>query len=114
MSGLSAGLLDRQIVLQTAVTAQSDSGEVTYDWNQATSVTLWAQWIEKGTREIYRYQREGSYIDGVFRTHYISPRPTPEATRVLFDGRIYDVTGVIEIGRAEGVELMVTAHGEMP
>ena len=115
MTGLSAGRLDREIVLQVATTTiQSTSGELTFDWPHATSHTLWAQWFPKGTRETFRFQREGSYIDGVFRIYDVSPRPTPENTRVLFEGRMFDVQGVTELGRGEGLDLAVAAHGEAP
>ena len=114
MSGLSAGLLDRDIVLQTAATVQSDSGEVTFDWDRASSRHLWAQWFAKGTRETFRFQREGSYIDGVFRVYEITPRPTPDNSRILFEGRVFDLQGVTELGRGEGFDLAVVAHGEAP
>jgi head-tail adaptor len=114
MSGLSAGLLDREIVLQTAATVQSDSGEVTYDWDRASSRHLFAAWFPKGTRETFRYQREGSYIDGVFRVYEITPRPTPESSRIVFEGRVFDLQGVTELGRGEGLDLVVVAHGEAP
>jgi head-tail adaptor len=114
MPGLSAGLLDRQMTLQTAATTQSESGEVTYAWDQATSVTVWAQWFPKGTREAFRFQREGAYIDGIVRIYDRSPRPTPENSRIVFDGRVFDVQGVTELGRGEGLDLVVVAHGEAP
>jgi head-tail adaptor len=114
MSGLSAGLLDREIVLQTATTVQSDSGEETFDWDHASSIRLWAQWFPKGTRETFRFQREGSYLDGIFRIYEIAPRPTPDNSRILFEGRVFDLQGVTERGRGEGLDLAVVAHGEAP
>ena len=114
MSGLSAGLLDREITLQTAATVQSDSGEVTYDWASATNRTIWAQWFAKGTRETFRFQREGSYLDGMFRVYDITPRPTPDSSRILFEGRVFDLQGVTELGRGQGLDLSVVAHGEAP
>jgi head-tail adaptor len=112
--GLSAGLLDREITLQVAPPMQSDSGEVTLDWDRAVTVTVWAQWLPRGTRETFRYEREGSYVDGLFKIYDVRPRPTPDNTRILFDGRLFDVQGVTEIGRGEGLELSVVAHGEAP
>ncbi len=110
--GLNSGDLDREIVLETATQTQSDSGEPIVTWGGAE--TVWAQWLSTSTREVFRLQREGSYIDGLFRIYDKSPRPTPEATRVVFEERLYDVTGVVEIGRGEGLELLVVAHGETP
>jgi head-tail adaptor len=112
--GLSAGKLDREIVLQVASPTQSESGEVTFDWDHAESLTLWAEWLPRGTRETFRFEREGSYIDGLFRVYDIVPRPTPDNTRILFEDRVFDVQGVTEIGRGEGLDLAVVAHGEAP
>lgn len=113
MSGLSAGLLDREIVIEVATqSTQSESGEPTFDWTNARRTRVWAQWLPRGTRETFRYEREGSYLDGIFRMYDLSPRPTPENTRVIFEGRIFDVQGVTELGRGEGLDLSVVAHGE--
>jgi head-tail adaptor len=114
MSGLSAARLDREILLQTATTVQSASGEETFDWDSATSLRLWAQWFAKGTRETFRFQREGSYIDGIFRIYDLAPRPTPDNSRILFEGRVFDLQGVTELGRGEGLDLAVVARGEAP
>jgi head-tail adaptor len=112
--GLSAGRLDREIVLQIASPTQSESGAVTFDWDHATSLTLWAEWLPRGMRETFRFEREGAYIDGLFRVYDIVPRPTPDNTRILFENRVFDVQGVTEIGRGEGLDLAVVAHGEAP
>ncbi len=111
---LDAGARDREIVIQTAPVVQSDSGETSFDWANAEEMTLWAQWLPAGTREAWQaQQRLASYVDGVFHIHDISPRPTPENTRILYDGRLFDVKPYIEIEeRGEGLEIPVIARGE--
>lgn len=109
MSGLSAGTLDREIVLQTATTTQSASGEPIITWG--SDVTLWAQWLPAGTREAWQaQQRLGAYVDGVFRMYDMDTRPTPDASRILFDGRVFDVKPYIEIGRGDGLDVPVVAN----
>lgn len=111
--GLNAGDMDREIVLQTATKTQdASSGEEVIDW-ETVSETIWARWLPAGTREAWQaQQRLASYVDGVFHVYDRSPRPSPESTRIVFDGRVYDVRPVIEIGRGEGLEVPVIARGE--
>lgn len=113
--GLEPGDLDRLIVLQTAATVQGTSGEVTYDWDNATSTNVWAQWLPAGTREAWQArERLAAYVDGVFHIYDRATRPSPEANRILFEGRVFDVKPWIEIGRREGLQIPVVARGEAP
>ncbi len=110
---LNAGDLDREIVLQTATKVQSDSGEEVFDWANATSDTIMAEWLPAGTREAWQaQQRLASYVDGVFRMYDRDPRPTPDDTRILFDGKVFDTKPYVEIGRGEGLAIPVIARGE--
>jgi SPP1 family predicted phage head-tail adaptor len=109
--GLNAGQLDREIVLQTATAVQSESGEPIVTWGDDD--TIWAQWLPAGTREAWQaQQRLGSYVDGVFQIYDRAIRPTPDTTRILFDGRVFDVKPYMEIGRGEGLLVPVVARGE--
>jgi len=116
MTGLESGLLDREIVLETATKSQDpDSGEELLTWppDGGTALTIWAQWLPAGTREAwFAQQRLKSHVDGVFRIYDMETRPTPDATRILFDGRVFDLRPYVEIGRGEGLEIPVAAHGE--
>lgn len=111
--GLNAGDLDREILLQTAPVVQSASGEETFDWAHAISVRLWAQWLPAGTTEAWKaQQRLGSYVSGVFRIYDMDTRPSPENTRILFDGKAFDTKPYIEIDRGQGLDIAVVARGE--
>lgn len=104
--------MDRRIRLETAPSVISDSGDEQLDWAHATVLYLWAEWLPAGTTEAYRaQQRLGSYVDGVFRIHDRSPRPTPNNTRIIFDGRIFDLKPYVELGRHDGLEIPVVASG---
>jgi hypothetical protein len=111
---LNAGDMDREIVLETAVLAQNqDTGEAAPDWATATQATVWAQWLPAGSREAWQaQQRLGAYVDGVFRIYDLESRPSPTLTRVLFQGRTFDVKPWVEIGRGEGLELPVVARAD--
>ena len=112
--GINAGACDREITLQTATKTQDpDTGEELIDWDDLDD-PIWAQWLPAGTREAWQaQQRLGAYIEGVYRIYDRSPRPTPESSRIIgHDGRTYDIKGVVEIGRGDGLDLAVVAHGE--
>ncbi len=112
IAALTAGKMDRQIVIQQASAVQSDSGELSFDWAQATEDTVWAEWLPEGTTEAWQaQQRLASYVSGVFKIYDRSPRPTPDDTRILFDGKTYDIKPVIEIGRGRGLSIPVVARG---
>lgn len=115
-SGINAGLLDREITLITGVKTQdSGTGEevIVWDASDAGAQVVWSQWLPAGTKEQWQaQQRLSAYVDGVLRLYDISPRPTPDGTRIRFQDRDFDVKGVVEIGRGEGYELAVVARGE--
>lgn len=113
MANLNAGDLDREIVIQTAMAVQSESGEEVFDWPNAEEEQVWAQWFPAGTKEAWQaQQRLASYVDGVFLIYDMDTRPTPNNTRILFDGRVFDTKPYVEIGRHEGLHIPVVARGE--
>lgn len=109
--GLNSGNLDREIVLQTAVRVQSASGESTLDWPNATSETIWAEWLPAGTREAWQaQQRLSATVDGVFKVYDMATRPDPATTRIQWDGKTFDVRPYVEIGRGEGLLVPVVGR----
>ncbi len=110
----SAGQRDRLIHLQTAEKSQDATGQVLFTWppNGGTDQPLWAAWIPAATRETFSAEQTYSYVDGAFEIPDIAPRPSPDATRILFEGRVFDLKPWIEIGRGRGLKIPVVAHGE--
>lgn len=124
MSGLDAGKLDREIVLLTATSEQAEgSGEDVLTWPDVDSVedaqgvenaeVVWAEWITGTASEVWKAsQRIGATVDGVFKIRADGSRPSPATTRILFDGTVYEVKGVTEIGRGDGWMISVSASGD--
>ena len=113
--GLSAGELDREIVIQTAsVIRDANTGAAAPDWDNPSEATIWAKWLPGSTRESFLAQRQvGSYIDGVYQVYDLDTRPDPDTSRIVgHDGRTYDLKPLVEIGRGEGLLLPVVARGE--
>lgn len=111
---MASGRMDRQIVLQLADRGQDGDGGELLIWppDGGTEQTLYAEWLPAGTTEVFRaQQRLQSYVEGIFRIHWRDD-VTPEASRILWDGRTFDLKPAIEIGRRRGLEIPVTAHGE--
>lgn len=110
---LNCGQMDREIVIQTATRSIDPvTGQPIFTWD--TGETIWAQWLPAGSKETWQaQQRFGSYVDGVFRIHDRSPRPTPDTTRIVFDGKTFDVKPYVEIGRGEALDVPAVARGEV-
>jgi hypothetical protein len=109
MSPLEAGLLDREITIQTATESEDpDTGQDVLDWGQGQ--TVWAQWLPSSASETWKARQIDATIEGIYKTYDIDPRPTPESAQIIgHDGRLYDLRGVTEIGRGEGLLLAVAA-----
>ncbi len=112
-AGLNAGDLDRDIVIQTATAVQTPSGDPVFDWDHATTRNVFAQWFPEGTREAWlAQQRLESFVSGVFRIYDLDPRPGPDDSRILFEGKTYDLKPWVEIKRGTALEIAAVARGE--
>lgn len=114
-TGLNAGDMDREIVLQTAAfTQDAETGETVPDWANATEETIWAEWLPANSREAWNAQeRLRAYVDGVYRIYDKTPRPSPTLCRILgHDGRTYDIRPWEEIRLGEGLEIPVVARAD--
>ncbi len=90
MSGLSAGDIDREIILQVGTPiGKDDLGADIMHWDPVTdevnpSGYVEAQWLPAGTREAWQaQQRLGAYVDGVYRIQYRTVLPTPDKSRII-------------------------------
>lgn len=113
MSPINAGLLDRKILLQRATRTQDTiTGQDVLSWDVGDAVR--AQWLPGAARETWQARQIESRIEATYRTYYYDD-VTPDRSRVVgHDGRMYDVLGVTEEGRREGLLIHVVAHGEAP
>lgn len=113
MSGPGAGTFDREITIQRAPLVQSDSGESRLDWDHPIEEVVWAQWMPLNVKEAYfAEERLASHARGILRMYDMDVRPTPDTTRILWDGRVWDVKPYVEVGRHDWLEILVEARGE--
>ncbi len=111
MTGLNAGDLDWEIVMERATTVTDAMNE---------DVPVWSTWAERWAsatpvKDGERLQdgEVRSQIEMRFQIHW-----TPETAylderdRVLYDGRVFDIFGVKEIGQRVGQEISEAARSE--
>ena len=105
---MNAGKLDRRITLQRKSMTFNDAGEPVETWHEIA--TVWAEKVDMRGSERYTAAQTVAQLDTKFRIRY-RQQITP-IDRVLCYGRVYDVGGILEIGRREGLELHAKARAE--
>lgn len=100
---MRAGSLSRSITLQRcSLETKGPTGAVTPVWsNFATGVR--AERIDERADETPRTFGEAEKITITFRVRYIGNLTT--ADRVIYEGAVFDLVGITEIGRRRGLEL---------
>ena len=103
---MEPGRLDRRITLLSR-------GTNTDDWNQrgttySSFATVWAHVSDPGTREREEADQRVTVRTKVFTIRYRSDVNT--LTRISYDSDNYDVIGVAEIGRNEGLRITAVAR----
>lgn len=112
---MDAGRLDRRVTLQRATTAADAYGERVQTW--ADLATVWAEKIESG-RLVAREQADAgearvALARRKFRIRWSETVAVIDASdRLLFEGDAYDILGVTELGRREGLEIECTARAD--
>lgn len=112
MSGLDAGAMDREVVIQQLTEPESASGFPVETWT--TLDTVWMEKLAVTGSERFRAAQLSAPIDVRWRCYYredLDPDSVDVAKtrRLLYQGRVYDITAAIEIGRQDGIELTTVA-----
>lgn len=114
ITGVASGRLDRQIVIETAqVSTDPTTGQDVADWDAVAGRSVAAEWLPESATEVWKARQIDATVEGVYMTHDLSPRPTPESARIVgHDQRVYDIKGVTEIGRNRGLLISVATRAE--
>ena len=93
--------MDRQITIQQQTVTYDDYGEPQTSWFDLA--TVWAEVRQQSARETWQ---AGKVVETemAFKIRYRNG--VNETCRVVYDGINYDITGVREIGRRDGLEVM--------
>jgi SPP1 family predicted phage head-tail adaptor len=104
---LAAGKLDRRITLKAPVATQDAAGQSDLTWTDVA--TVWAQVLPLRGRELVTAQADVPQADLKIRIRWMAG--VTEAMRVAYEGTDYGVFRVAEIGRRDGLELLVRRPG---
>lgn len=102
---MRAGRLDRTIEFQRLTETVSEAGTVATDW--ASLATVRAELVSNALTEAGYAFGEADNAALVFRIRYRTDLSTSD--RVTYQGRAYDLVGIVELGRRRGLELRCEA-----
>jgi SPP1 family predicted phage head-tail adaptor len=91
-----------------------DSGEMTASWEE--QATVWAERRDLKGSERFEAQQTAAKVEAEYRIRYPTAyMPTPSDTWRVVDlgtDREFDIVAVLEIGRREGLSLLVSGRAE--
>lgn len=99
--------LTHLIVLERATVTVGSAGATSSAW--AEIARAWAELVERGTTEEQKDRGAVTVTALTFRARYV-PGITL-ADRVIYGGLAFDITGLAEIGRREGLEIRLRRTG---
>lgn len=112
---IDAGERDRQVTLQQLTESQGESGFPVEAWTTLSS-NVFAKRIGLGGRERVAAGMQTAPYDTRWEIPYRTDMDPDEIEiekkrRLVYKGRVYDITHAAEIGRREGIELFTLAGG---
>lgn len=105
---MEAGKLDRRISIERALVTIDAAGGEERDWY--THATVWAEVLPVSDGERWRAQEVAASVTTRFRIRWGAGVEVTD--RIAYDGRVYEIVGVKEIGRREGQEITAAARAE--
>ena len=102
---MNAGTLDRRITIEQRIDTRDAFGEPIAAWTPLAVV--WASLESLQGQELIETQETNAKRKARFRIRWRDD--VTEKTRVAWDGEVWDINQVNEIGRRVGLELLVTA-----
>lgn len=106
-----AGDLDRRMTIQRATTTLNEFNEPIETWGDLA--TVWAKRRDASATESYRAQEVGAQITARFTIRWssvvasVNPRD-----RLSYDGRLYNITAMRDIGRNQWREIDAVARAD--
>lgn len=110
---MRAGSLDRRVTVQVLSNrAQDASGQEIEEWTPL--LTAWMGKRDIRADERFAGAQVVAEIDAVFVSRWwrAMAEVRPDTHRLSYDGRIWNIVGIREIGRHEGLEFAACARAE--
>ena len=106
-----AGDLDRRITIQRATVTVNEFNEEIETWGDLT--TVWAKRRDASAAESYRAQEVGAAITARFTIRWSTTVESVNSRdRLSFDGRLYNITAVRDVGRNRWLEIDAVARAD--
>lgn len=106
-----AGELDRRITIQRYGITYNEDNEPVEGFSDLATVWASAQYASDGER--VRAAEVGATITIRFQIRYSSTVASVNPKdRVLYDGKVFDISAVKELGRREGLEISAAAAAD--
>lgn len=110
---VTAGKRDRLITIQRATYTTNEFNERVYAWSALASV--WAGYLPVSDGERMRASQLGAELTGRFHVPHLSVVASVNPKdRIVMDGDTFDILGVKEIGRREGLEITALKSADEP
>jgi len=104
---MRAGALNRLIAIEKNTPTRAASGAPVEAWSSFASV--WANKRDIGAAEGFTAGRDLARVVSEFTIRYLADVTT--AMRISYDGDLYDIEGVREIGRRVGLTIVAVLRG---
>ncbi len=98
---INAGKMDRRITIERQTETVKPSGDVVKAW--AIVAVVWAEIIQQSATEFFTGFGEAETGSIIFRIRYMPGITTVD--RVTYNGSVYGLKEIKEIGRYEALEL---------
>lgn len=110
---LNAGDLDREVTIQQLTDAAGASGFPVESWTTLDD-TVWMEKVNASGTERFRSAQLSAAVVTQWRLYYRADMDpdavdVPKTRRLVYQGRVYDITSATEMGRQEGIELTTIA-----
>ncbi|MET4634975.1 phage head closure protein [Kaistia defluvii] len=108
---MATGPLDRRITIERYVSARDALNNPVEAWSPLA--TVWASKTDVRDSEKFAAKENGASIETRFQIRWstdvadVNPKD-----RINYGGRVFDIVGVKEIGRREGLEISATARAD--
>lgn len=98
---MNAGMMDRRITVQTYSTSNNDWNHPVKTWSDLTSV--WASKTDKRETEVNELNQTVAITRSIFTIRHLANLST--TARIVYDGDNYEILGIKELGRREGMQI---------
>ena len=98
--------MDRFITIEDPTVTQDDFGGEVTTWAEFASV--WAQRVDMRAKERFNSDQTQAIETTTWRIRYLDG--VQPDMRISYFGKVYSITGIAELGRAAGLEIVTEAR----